>query len=243
MNYTQLFDTVKAYCENDFADTVFTGSTGAASTFTSKEQVDTFIRQAEQRIYNFAQPPILRKNMYGEFTAGTKYLNLPSDFLSVYSLAVLTNPAVDVLSSPQEFLINKDVSFIRQAYPTPTDTGIPMYYALFGSTVGTNVPTPYNEYSLIVGPTPDLSYKVELHYYHYPPSIVDEGTSWLGDNFDTVLLYGSLVEAVVFMKGESDVAGMYKAQYDGALQLYKQMTDGKERQDAYRSGQVRLAVQ
>ena len=243
MNYTELFNTVKAYCENDFADTVFTDPTGSANTFTSAEQVNTFIRQAEQRIYNFAQPPDLRKNMYGELTAGTKYLNLPDDFLAVYSLSVLTNPAVDVLSSPQEFLINKDVSFIRQAYSTPTDTGIPLYYAIFGETVGVNVPVPYNQYSLIVGPTPNLAYKVELHYYHYPPSIVDVNTTWLGDNFDTVLLYGSLVEAVVFMKGESDIAAMYKLQYDGALQLYKQMADGKERQDAYRSGQVRYPVQ
>jgi hypothetical protein len=156
---------------------------------------------------------------------------------------VLTDPTVDVLESPQEFLLNKDVSFIRQAYPTPTDTGLPKYYALFGMTVGDNVPTPYKQYSLIVGPMPDVAYKVELHYYHYPQSIVDVGTSWLGDNFDSVLLYGALLEAIVFMKGETDIASMYIMRYEEAMALYKQMGDGKERQDAYRSGQVRVPVQ
>jgi hypothetical protein len=243
MNYTELFNTVKTYCENDFADTAFTNSTGSVTVVVSSEQVDTFIRQAEQRIYNFAQPPALRKNVYGVLTAGEKYLNLPDDFLAVYSLAVLTDPTADVLDSAQEFLLNKDVSFIRQAYPTPTETGLPKYYALFGMTVGDNVPVPYKQYSVIVGPTPDLAYKVELHYYHYPQSIVDAGTSWLGDNFDSVLLYGALMEAIVFMKGEADVIAMYKARFDEALGLYKQMADGKERQDAYRSGQVRVPVQ
>jgi len=243
MNYTELFNTVKSYCENDFADSAFTNSTGGVTVVVSSEQVDTFIRQAEQRIYNSVQPPALHKNMYGEMSAGEKYLNLPADFLAVYSLAVLTDPTVDVLDSPQEFLLNKDVSFIREAFPTPTDTGLPKYYALFGMTVGGNVPVPYKQYSLILGPMPDLAYKVELHYYHYPQSIVDAGSSWLGDNFDSVLLYGSLLEAIVFMKGEADVIAAYKARYDEAMSLYKQMGDGKERQDAYRSGQVRVPVQ
>jgi hypothetical protein len=235
MNYTELSARIKAYAENDFPE--------SAGALTSAQQIATFVKQAEQRIYNFVQPPALRKNVYGELSADEKYLNLPDDFLAVYSLAVLTNPAVDVLDSPQEFLLNKDVSFIRESYPTPTDTGTPKYYALFGMTVGENVPVPYKQYSLIVGPTPDLDYKVELHYYHYPQSIVDAGSSWLGDNFDSVLLYGSLLEAIVFMKGEADVIAAYKARYDEAMALYKQMGDGKERQDAYRSGQVRVPVQ
>jgi hypothetical protein len=243
MNYTELFNTVKSYCENEFAASTFTGPDGNVAVVVSSDQVNTFIRQAEQRIYNSVQPPALRKNVYGTLSAGEKYLNLPDDFLAVYSLAVLTDPAVDVLISPQEFLLNKDVSFIRQAYPTPTDTGLPQYYALFGMTVGDNVPVPYKQYSLIVGPTPDVAYKVELHYYHYPQSIVDAGSSWLGDNFDSVLLYGALLEAIVFMKGETDIAAMYKMKYDEAMMLYKQMGDGKERQDAYRSGQVRVPVQ
>jgi hypothetical protein len=243
MNYTELFNTIKSYCENDFAESTFTNPTGGVTVVASSEQVNLFIRQAEQRIYNTVQPPVLRKNLYGSLSAGEKYLNLPDDFLAVYSLAVLTDPTAGVLDSPQEFLLNKDVSFVRQAYPTPTDTGLPKYYALFGMTVGDNVPTPYKQYSLIVGPTPDLAYSVELHYYHYPQSIVDVGTSWLGDNFDSVLLYGALLEAIVFMKGETDIATMYKARYDDAMGLYKQMGDGKERQDAYRSGQVRVPVQ
>lgn len=243
MNYTELFNTIKSYCENDFADSAFTSSTGGVTVVVSKEQVDTFIRQAEQRIYNSVQPPALRKNVYGSLNTGTKYLNLPEDFLAVYSLAVLTDNTATVLESPQEFLINKDVSFIRQSYPTPNDAGLPKYYALFGFTVGSNVPLPAKDYSLIVGPTPDADYRVELHYYHYPQSIVDVGSSWLGDNFDSVLLYGSLMEAIVFMKGEPDIMTMYKARYDEAMSLYKQMGDGKERQDAYRSGQVRVPVQ
>jgi hypothetical protein len=243
MNYTELFNTVKSYCENDFADSVFTGPTGNLEVIVSTDQVNMFIRQAEQRIYNAVQPPVLRRNMYGQMSSGEKYLNLPDDFLSVYSLAVLTDTTLPAIDSPQEFLLNKDVSFIRESYPTPTDTGVPKYYALFGMTVGDNVPVPYKQYSLILGPTPDADYQVELHYYHYPQSIVDAGTSWLGENFDSVLLYGALLEAIVFMKGETDIATMYKMKYDEAMALYKQMGDGKERQDAYRSGQVRVPVQ
>lgn len=242
MNYTELFNTIKSYCENDFADTTFTGSDGNPVTIVSSDQVDTFIRQAEQRIYNVVQPPMLRRNMYGQLIAGEQYLNLPADFLSVYSLAVLTNPALPNTSSPQTFLLNKDVNFIREAYPDPTQTGTPVHYALFGDTVGPNVPTPYTDYSVIVGPVPDQSYAVELHYFYYPESIVDAGTSWLGDNYDSVLLYGSLMEAITYMKGEADIFTAYKARYDEALGQYKQLGDGKERQDAYRSGQARVPV-
>lgn len=243
MNYSTLFNTIKAFCENEFPDTVFTNSDGVETSFISVEQVNTFIRQAEERIYNSAQPPALRKNVYGQLNANESYLNLPDDFLAVYSLAVLTDINAEAVDSTQAFLINKDVNFIREAYPVPTDTGVPKYYALFGMTVGPNVPEPPVQYSIMVGPRPDLNYKVELHYYHYPQSIVDAGTSWLGDNFDPVLLYGCLMEAIVYMKGEADVLGMYKARYDEAMMLYKQLCDGKERQDSYRSGQVRVPVQ
>ena len=242
MNYSELFNTIKSYCENDFATSAFTGTNDVTiTTIPSSEQVDIFIREAEQRIYNFAQPASSRRNMYGYFFANNKYLNLPSDFLAVYSLAVLTNTTAGN-DSPQEFLLNKDVSFIRQAYPDPTETGLPKYYALFGPNVGPNVPTPFNDYTLIVSPTPDANYQVEMHYYFYPESIVTAGTSWLGDHFDSVLLYGSLMEAITFMKGEADIVALYKGRYDEALMLYRDMVEGKERRDAYRSGQVRMPV-
>lgn len=242
MNYTELFNTIKSYCENDFASSAFTASNDVSTVvIPSSEQVDTFIKQAEQRIYNFVQPPALRKNVYGQLDTGFKYLNLPEDFLSVYSVAVLTDTASGT-DSPQKFLLNKDVNFIREAYPNPTSTGLPEYYALFGNNVGPNVPQPFNEYTLIIGPTPDDDYLVELHYFHYPESIVTAGTSWLGDNFDSVLLYGALMEAITFMKGEQDMIALYKSRFDEAMLLYKQLGDGKERQDAYRSGQVRVLV-
>lgn len=242
MNYVELFNTIKSYCENDFAASVFTGVDDITpEVIPSNEQINIFIRQAEQRIYNVAQPPAVRKNVYGQLNTGIKYLNLPEDFLSVYSLAVLTDTTAGE-DSPQEFLLNKDVSFIRASYPDPTDTGQPKYYALFGPNTGYNVPIPNIDYTLIVGPTPDQDYMVELHYRHYPESIVTAGTSWVGENFDTVLLYGSLMEAIVFMKGEADMFAQYKGRYDEAMALYKQMADGIERQDSYRSGQVRVPV-
>jgi len=242
MNYTQLFATIKSYCENDFATSAFTGTNDVTiTTIPSSEQIDIFIKNSEQRIYNFAQPVSSRKNMYGSFFANNKYLNLPSDFLAVFSLAVLTNTSAGE-NSPQEFLLNKDVSFIRQAYPDPTVTGQPQYYALFGPNVGPNVPQPFNDLTLIVGPTPDANYQVELHYYYYPESIVTAGTSWLGEHFESVLLYGCLMEAITFMKGETDIVALYKGRYDEALMLYKEMVDGKERRDSYRSGQVRVPV-
>lgn len=239
MNYTELFNTIKSYCENDFAASSFTASGGGAVVVPSSEQVNTFIRQAEQRIYNSGSPPILKHNVYGDLSQGNKYLNLPGDFLAVYSLAVLTDTTAGE-DSPQEFLLNKDVSFIRQAYPDPTYEGVPLYYALFGPNVGPNVPLPTTAYTMIVAPTPDENYRVELHYFRYPESIVTAGTSWLGNNFDTVLLYGALMEAIVFMKGEQDLVTFYKARYDEALMMYRQLTDGKERQDSYRSGQPRV---
>ena len=306
MNYAQLTAAIQGYTEN---------------TFTASE-LATFVRQAEQRVFNTVQFPSLRKNMVGSTATNSKYLSAPSDFLAPYSLAVVDG------SGNYEYLLNKDVNFIRQAYPNPTSTGIPKYYALFGPTTTAGAtPLITNELSFILGPTPDAAYTVELHFYYYPNSIVqgaiaslgvvtggsgytngnyydvpllggsgdgatasivvsggavtsatisspgagyrlqnvlsvgtslgssgsgfsvpvgtltnNDGQSWLGDNFDSVLLYGSLVEAYTFMKGEPDLMQLYDAKYKEALQLAKRLGDGLERQDAYRSGQVKVPV-
>jgi len=217
MNYAALSDAIQAYTENTDA------------TFIA--EIPVFVQQAEQRIYNTIQFPSLRKNVTGSTTNNNKYLACPSDFLSVYSLAL-----VDALGN-YEYLLNKDVNFIRQAYPNPNDKALPKYYALFGSQ--SNDP---NELTFILGPTPDATYVAELHYFYYPESIVTAGTSWLGDNFDSVLLYGSLVEAYTYMKGEQDMMALYNGKYQEALALAKRLGDGLERQDAYRSGQVRIQV-
>jgi hypothetical protein len=217
MNYAALVTAISDYTENTFPTT----------------DMNTFIKQAEQRIYNTIQFPSLRKNVTGTITANNKYLSCPEDFLSSYSLAVISATGV------YSFLLNKDVNFIREAYPQPTDTAIPKYYALFGPTVSGS--TISNELSLILGPTPDATYSVELHYYYYPESITTAVTTWLGDNFDTVLLYGSLVEAYTYMKGEADMIALYDGKYKEALMLAKRLGDGLERSDAYRSGQYRTA--
>jgi hypothetical protein len=240
MNYTELFNTIKSYCENDFAASAFTATNDTTQVvIPSSEQVDTFIRQAEQRIYNTGTVPVSRANQYGQLVTDIKYLDLPPNFLDVFSLAVLTDTTAG-LDSPQEFLLNKDVSFIRASYPDPTVTGLPRYYAIFGAVTGYNQLSPNKELSLIVAPTPDEDYRVELHYMRYPDSIVDVGSSWLGDNFDSVLLYGALLEAITFMKGEADMVGLYDKRYSEALMLYKQLVDGKQRRDAYRSGLPRV---
>ena len=238
MNYAQLFETIKGYVENDFPGTTWTDTAGSGEvTFTSTEQVNTFIQQAEQRIFNTVQLLDLRKNVTGNCTATNKYLSVPSDWLATFSLAVIDG------DGNYEYLLNKDVNFIRQAYPSPGDTGVPRYYALFGPTV--SGATISDELSFMLGPTPDTSYSVELHYYYYPTSITDTqnnpgGRTWLGDNFDSVLLYGSLVEAYTFMKGEADMVALYGAKYQEALALARRLGDGLERSDAYRSGQFRL---
>jgi hypothetical protein len=224
MNYTQLYNTIQTYTENQFPDVYLaSGSTVSATT-----QINTFITQAEQRIYNSVQFPSLRKNVTGFTTASNKYLACPNDFLATYSMAV-----IDATGS-YEYLLNKDVNFIRQAYPQPTDTAIPKYYALFGPSY-----TSSDELTFILGPTPDIQYSVELHYFFYPESITTANTTWLGDNFDTVLLYGALVEAYTFMKGEQDLIGLYDGKYKEALALAQRLGDGLERSDAYRSGQYR----
>ena len=231
MNYSELVTAIQSYTENQFPDVYLADG----SVETSTTQINRLIEQAEQRIYNSVQFPSLRKNVTGSVSTTNKYLSCPNDFLSTYSLAV-----VDA-SGNYEYLLNKDVNFIRQAYPNPTtDTGIPKYYALFGPTVTSSTIT--NELSFILGPTPDASYSVELHYYYYPESITTATTTWLGDNFDTVLLYGSLVEAYTYMKGEQDLITLYDTKYKEALALAKRLGDGMERQDAYRSGQYRQAV-
>jgi hypothetical protein len=231
MNYTQLVASIEAYTENNFPDITLADG----SIETTKEQIDRFIQQAEQRIYNNVQFPSLRKNMTGNIQSGNKYLKAPDDYLATYSLAVIDS------SGNYEYLLNKDVNFIRQAYPNPTtDVGIPRYYALFGPAIVGNAIT--NELTFILGPTPNANYTAELHFYYYPESIVVTGNSWLGDNFDSVLLYGSLVEAYTFMKGEPDMVTLYNQKYVEALALAKRLGDGMERQDAYRSGQYRQAV-
>jgi hypothetical protein len=202
-----------------------------------------FITQAEQRIYNMIQFPSIRKNQYTAITSSNKYVSLPDDFLSVYSLALVTGvTSANLDTGTFEYLLNKDVNFIRQAYPAPNDKGVPKYYALFGPTIINGAVS--NELSLILGPTPDAAYYVELHYYYYPESIttVASGQTWLGDNFDSVLLYGSLVEAYTYMKGEQDIISLYDTKFKEALALAKRLGDGMERQDAYRSGQFRQAV-
>ena len=226
MDRTALYAAIVAYTEN-------TSSDFAA-------QIPVFVKQAEQRIYNTVQFPSLRKNVKGVVSANNKYLSCPTDFLAVYSMAVVYDVTGGNLDTgTYEYLLNKDVNFIRQSYPTPQDTGLPRYYALFGPTV--NGSTITTELSFILGPTPDANYNVELHYYYYPESIVTAGTSWLGDNLDSVLLYGSLVEAYTYMKGEPDMLTLYNTKYGEALQLAQRLGDGLERSDAYRSGQFRVA--
>ena len=211
LNYSQLVVQIQDYTENTFTVT----------------DMNNFIRQAEQRIYNTVQLPALRKNVTGTLSTGNKYLAMPADWLATFSLAVINT------SNEYLYLLNKDVNFIRQSFPdTDSDFyGQPQYYAVFDNT------------TFIVGPTPDAAYAAELHYFYYPESIVTAGTSWLGNNFDSVLLYGSLLEAYTYMKGEKDVLDNYRNRYDEAMLLLKQLGDGKDRQDAYRSGQVRYPVQ
>lgn len=218
MNYAALSTAIQDYLET------------TESTFVA--QIPTFVKQAEQRIYNTVQFPALRKNVTGTTTINVKYLSCPDDFLAVYSIAVIT-----AATGAYTFLLNKDVNFIREAYPIPTSTGTPAYYALFGPQSA--APT---ELTLLLGPTPDAAYSTELHYFFYPESIVTASTTWLGDNFDSVLLYGSLVEAYAFLKGEADLMLGYETKYKEALAKAKRLGDGMERGDAYRNGQFKQAV-
>jgi len=210
MNYTELVAAVQSYTENQYSTT----------------DVNTFIQQAEQRIYNSVQLPDLRKNVTGNMTSGNKYLSLPSDWLSTFSIAVIN------ANNEYTYLLNKDVNFIRESFPD-TDTpfyGKPEYYAIF------------NDTTMLLGPTPDANYSSELHYYYYPESIVTAGNTWLGDNFDSALFYGSLLEASVFMKDEADIVTQYMNKYNEAMGLLQNLGEGKNRRDAYRSGQERIPV-
>lgn len=208
MNYASLKTNIEDICETSFTD----------------DQLAMFTEQAEQKIYNTVQIPALRKNVTGTLTASNKYLGIPTDFLWSYSLAVIDG------SGNYSFLLNKDVNFIREAYPGPTATGLPKHYAYF------------DDDSFILGPTPDSNYSMELHYGYYPESIVTAGTTWLGDEFDSALLNGALIEAIRFMKGEQDLVNLYETLYVQAVQLLKNLGDGKLREDTYRSGQYRTAV-
>ena len=211
MNYAQLSQSIQDYVQS--TETTFVAN------------IPTFVQLAEERIYNSVQLPAIRKNSTATMTIGNKYMSLPSDWLSTFSLAVF-NPT----NNEYTYLLNKDVNFIRQAYPDADDTGRPEYYAIWDAD------------TMILGPAPDLAYTAELHYYYYPASIVNAGTSWLGDNFETVLLYGSLREAYIFLKGEQDMMNYYEQKYQESLGLLKRLGDGLDRQDAYRSGQVRVPV-
>jgi hypothetical protein len=215
MTYTELCTNIADICEN---------------TFTANEYA-MFTQQAEQKIYNTVQIANLRKNQTGSITVNNPYLSAPNDFLSTYSLAVVDG------SGNYTFLLNKDVNFIREAYPTATATGLPKHYAIFGPQS-----TAVNELAFILGPTPNATYTVELHYYYYPESIVTAGSTWLGDNFDSALLNGALVEAIRFMKGDQDLVQVYQTMYVQAIGLLKVLGDGKQRMDAYRDGQVRIPV-
>ena len=211
MNYSALVTLIQDYCES------------TESSFVSN--IPTFVQLAEERIYNSVQIPAIRKNVTGTMTINLQYFQLPSDWLSTFSLAV-----IDPTTGDYEYLLNKDVNFIRASYPPPNSTGKPQYYAIWNNT------------SMILGPTPDLAYTAELHYYYYPASIVTAGTSWVGDNFETVLLYGSLREAYTYLKGEQDMMQYYDQKYQEAVAQLKRLGDGLDRQDAYRSGQVRVQV-
>jgi len=223
MNYAEITAAITSYSESD--EQLFV------------ENIPTFVKIAEQKIYNSVQLSYLRKNVTGNTSAGNKYLSTPGDFLSVYSVSVVDE------NGSYEYLLNKDVNFIRQAYPAPSDVGLPKYYALFGPTTTNSIPAVLtDELSLILGPTPNAVYSVELHYFFYPESIVTASTTWLGDNFASALFYGAMREAAIFQRQEADVVANYEAKYNEAMSLLKQLGDGKERQDAYRSGQVRLPV-
>lgn len=219
MDYAELVNTIKAYTENDFPDTVGT------SDLTSAEQLATFIRQAEQRVYNTVQLLADRNTDTLTTTTNDPYLAVPTDWLSNFSMAV-----IDPTTNAYTYLLNKDVNFMRESFPNPTDTGAPQYYAYYDNT------------QYILAPTPDDTYDVEVIYYKYPESIVTATNTWLGDNFDSVLLYGSLLEAYTYMKGEPDVIAEYQKRYDDALSQLKQLAEGKNRQDTYRTLQARVPV-
>ena len=211
MTYSELVSAIRGYSENEFLLT--------AGGFTSTNQLDTFIKQAEQRIYNTIDLPLFRTNVTGSMTSGTPYVTVPPGWLADYSMAL-------ILPAGYEYMIFKEVSFIRQAYPNPATTGQPRHYAIF------------DQNTFIVGPTPNANYNVELHYFSYPPSIVTAGTSWLGDNLDSLLLYGALLEAATFMKSEPETIKNLQERYNEALMMAKNLGEVKNRTDAYRNVRI-----
>lgn len=204
-----LWQMVQDYCQNTETSFVF--------------NIPTFVQEAEERIYNTVQIPALRKSVTGSVTTGNQYLGLPTDYLAPFAMSV-----IDPVTAAQSFMLNKDVEFIRQSFPTPTSIGQPTHYAQFDTV------------SFILGPTPDQTYTVELHYYYYPPSITTATTSWLGTNASNVLLYGTLREAYLYMKGEQDMIAYYEKKYEEGVQMLKDLAEGKGRRDTYRSGQIRV---
>jgi hypothetical protein len=209
MNYAELRQSIIDFTES--TDTTF------------EENIDTFIENAEKRIYSSVLIPVLRKNVTGNMTSGNKYLSCPSDFLAPYELAVVVPNGLVPPTNNYEYLLQKDVSYVRQAYTDPTATGVPKYYAQFDAD------------TFILGPTPNASYNVELHYYYYPVSIVTAGTTWLGDNFPMCLLYGALGEANVFLKGEADLQSGYDKLFIDNMGLLKSYADGRTRNDNFRT--------
>ena len=208
MPYAELTAAIKDYCQN--TETNFVNA------------IDTFIKQAEQRIYRSVNLPVNRKNVAGTITDGNQYLAMPTDFLFPLSLAITS-------SSKQIFLLNKDANFIRSTYPNASTEGVPKYYGSFASD------------TFIIGPTPNADFVTELHYYYQPASIVDTSPSWLGTNADTVLLYGCLVEAYTYMKGDADMMELYQQRYQEALGVLKVQAEGRMTGDEYRDGTVAVA--
>ena len=208
MNYTELKANIQDVCEQTF----------------TADQLAMFTDQAEQGIYNSVQIPALRRNQTGVLTINDEYLIFPIDFLYPFSLAV-----IDALGN-YNYLLNKDVNFMREAYPKPASVGAPKHYGLFDDT------------AFIIGPTPDAAYAVELHYGYYPQTIVTAGTTWLGNEFDSALLNGALINAIRFMKGEPDMVALYQQMFEQSIVLLRNLGDGKMREDMYRSGQLRVEV-
>ena len=208
MNYTEITNAIKEYTDN--TETTFVNN------------IPNFVRQTEERIYRSILIPELRKNVTTSLSTSNRFLAKPTDFLAVFSIAVVDG------SSNYSFLLPKDVNFIREAYPATASSGLPVYYSLFD---GDN---------FLIAPTPDSTYTVQLHYYYDPPSIVTSSTSWLGDNAEATLLYGTLVEAYTFMKGEADIISFYKTRYDEAMAGLQQLTDGRNKRDSYRNGEPRI---
>ena len=219
MNYTSLKQAIEDFSETDEPSFI--------------DNIDLFIKQTEQKIYNSVQIPVLRKNVTGVLTSLNKYVSCPDDFLSVYSIAVINT------TGDYSYLLNKDVSYMREAYPNPTVTGLPKYYAIFGPQSAN-----LSELSLILAPTPSANYATELHYYYYPESITTaaSGTTWVSDNYDPVLLYGSLREAIIYMKGDQDLVTYYEQKFQEAISQLKRLCEGLERGDAYREGQAKIPL-